>query len=275
MSVGALFDRTTNKAQIAHRHYNKLTRFLLIFSTVTDSFVGSSSLSVRIRAPTVAMHRLKAEYDANAPFNSTGKYVIMHTFIAALARTASHFPGDEMKTFLILVAFILFLSTSALAGPGSIMVLADNAGTSCNFVDTGGLVQVYFFHAFTTGATASQFKLDVENTGWVHLGDVWPFPTVIGWSIVGVSIAYGTCQAGTYQLGMANFFGTSVPECTTIAIVPDPSSLLGKIEAVDCSNPPQKIFPTGGRGIVNQNQSCMCTIPVEETTWGQIKAQYQ
>jgi len=104
-----------------------------------------------------------------------------------------------MKTFLILVALILFLNTPALAGPGSIMVLADPSGTDCGFVDNGGLVQVYFFHAFTTG----------------------------------------------------------------------------DILAVDCSNPGVLIFPTGDRGIANQNQSCMCSVPVEETTWGQIKAQYQ
>ena len=219
--------------------------------------------------------RFSAENDTNASFTSRSYCGIIHAFIAAHARTASSSPGDETKTFLILVASVLFLNTPALAGPGSIMVLADGAGTDCGFVDNGGLVQVYFFHAFTTGATASQFKLDITGTGWVHLGDVWPFPTVIGWSIAGVSIAYGSCQTGTIQLGMANFFGASAPECTTIAIVPDPSSLLGKIEAVDCSNPPQKIFPTGGRGIVNQNESCMCTVPVEETTWGQIKAQYQ
>lgn len=180
-----------------------------------------------------------------------------------------------MKTFLILVVLILFLNTPAIAYPGSIMVMADPSGTDCNFVDAGGLVQVHFFHAFTDGATASQFKLDVDNTGWIHLGDIWPFPTVIGTSIVGVSIGYGSCQAGTFWLGWANFFGKSVPECTYIGIVPDPSSIGGKILAVDCSNPPVKIYPTGGRGIVNQNASCMCTVPVEETTWGQIKAQYQ
>jgi hypothetical protein len=32
---------------------------------------------------------------------------------------------------------------------------------------------------------------------------------------------------------------------------------------------------TGGQLIVNPAPGCQCSVPVEETTWGQVKALYQ
>jgi hypothetical protein len=63
--------------------------------------------------------------------------------------------------------------------------------------------------------------------------------------------------------------------CCRYPVLPDPRLPSGKIEARDCVQ--NVMYPTGGRGIINPNATCQCTfpVPVEETTWGQIKSLYQ
>ncbi len=176
----------------------------------------------------------------------------------------------------VLIALVIVCSASmALAQAGAIDIFADPGMTSCNFVDAGSLVQVYFGHMHHGSATASQFKLDLGGLPWTHLGDTWNFTTIIGTSVTGVSIGYGSCQAAPTVLGNANFFGSASPVCSLIRIVPDPGSLSGLIEGVDCGTPAVKTFPQGGAGRVNDDGSCTCTTPVEETTWGGVKALYQ
>jgi hypothetical protein len=179
-----------------------------------------------------------------------------------------------MKRLLLIAFCLLFGASTVFAQAGSVGVFADPGGTNCNMLDAGGLVQVYITHVNTTGATAAQFMLQ-PGPGWVHLGDTWNFTTVIGTSIAGVSVAYGGCFAGTISLGLVNFFGSVAPSCTLISIVPDPAAPSGNIEAVDCALPdPGKMFPTGGSAIVNADGSCDCSVPVQDTTWGGVKALY-
>jgi hypothetical protein len=175
----------------------------------------------------------------------------------------------------VLIALVIVCSASmAFAQAGSIGVFSDAGGASCNFTDAGSLVQVYYYH-LNASATASQWKLDLGGLMWTHLGDTMNYPTVIGTSVTGISIGYGACIAAPNALGVSNFFGSAAAPCSMIKIIPDPASLSGEIEAVDCSVPAVKVFPTGGAGIVNADGSCQCNVPVEETTWGQMKALYQ
>jgi len=148
------------------------------------------------------------------------------------------------------------VAVAAPAQPGSIGPYADMAGTSPHLVDNGGLVQVHFLHVNIPGAISSQFMLNAPAS-WAHLGDTWSTATSIGTSITGVSLGYGSCLAGPIYLGFANFFGSSVPECTEISIVPDPLAPTGMIEGADCR--PAKIFPNGGMAIVNPNETCQVT----------------
>ena len=60
-----------------------------------------------------------------------------------------------------------------------------------------------------------------------------------------------------------------------MSIIPDPSAPSGEIEGVDCMEPANKTFPTGGGGRINSDQTCDCNVPVEDTTWGGIKALYK
>jgi hypothetical protein len=172
------------------------------------------------------------------------------------------------------------MSSTAPGSPGSISAYGDAQGTSCYAFDGGGLVTVFLWHTNTDGATASQFLLDVAAAGWTWLGDNWNFTTVIGQSTTGVSVAYGACLTSPISLGTINFFGNSAPTCTRIGIVPDPATLTGEIEAVDCDE--TKFFPTGGMMYVNPDITCTCNAcpppppsPVEESTWGAIKSMYR
>ena len=180
-----------------------------------------------------------------------------------------------MKRSMLIAFCLLFGASMVFAQAGAVGVFSDAGGTNCNMVDAGGLVQVYINHVYTTGATASQFMLQ-PPVGWTHLGDMWNFSTVIGSSILGVSVAYGGCFSGPIALGVVNFFGASSPSCTIISIVADPAAPSGLIEGVDCALPdPGKFFPTGGSAVINPDGTCDCSIPVRDTTWGGVKALYQ
>lgn len=86
-------------------------------------------------------------------------------------------------------------------------------------------------------------------------------------------------MTGNFLILTVNFLGDGLsPACSLIKIVPDPSAPTGNIEIVDCQTPfPEKFeFAYLGAGIVNGDGSCPCTyVPVQDTTWGGIKALYQ
>ena len=181
-----------------------------------------------------------------------------------------------MKRSLLIALVIVCSASMAFAQAGSIGVFADAGGTDCNLVDAGSLVTVHFVHVHHTGATASQWMLDLGGLPWTHLGDLWNTATSIGLSVEGVSLGYGACFSAPYAMGSANFFGSTAPACSVIRIVADPLAPTGGIEGVDCVLPkPNKNVPTGGTGIVNGDETCNCNIPVEETTWGGVKALYR
>jgi hypothetical protein len=178
-----------------------------------------------------------------------------------------------MKRSLLLSFLLLLFAGSAFSQQAGVIVVSPDAeGCGCEVVDTGGLVQLHFLHKFHSGATASQWKLDLGGLPWVHLGDQIAFSTVIGTTISGISIGYGACMPHPTYLGLANFFGSNAAGCPQIGIVADPASLSGQIEAVDCATPANKTFPGGNSIVVN----CECLgSPVESTTWGGIKTLYR
>jgi hypothetical protein len=111
------------------------------------------------------------------------------------------------------------------------------------------------------------------------LGVTSPFQAVIGNVLTGISIGYGLCLTGDNLILTANFLGDSGSSpCSFITIAPDPGTTSGGIELVDCLFPFPGKFSFGrmGQGIVNGDGSCDCTyLPVQETTWGGIKALYE
>jgi len=175
------------------------------------------------------------------------------------------------RSVLIVLAFMLFASV-AFAQNGSIMIFSDLEGSNCNWADGGPAVQpVYVWHMYSPGATASEWQLN-GPASWSHLGDNSEFALTIGTSISGVSVSYGACLSANFLLMTVNFFGSGIEApCTLFGIVAAP----GKpgIQVIDCSD--GRAFPPGGAGIVNSDGTCDCDVPVDETTWGGIKALYQ
>ncbi len=95
------------------------------------------------------------------------------------------------------------------------------------------VVQVHFFHTNHSGAVASSFRVEVLNNAFVHLGDTWSVPTVIGTSASGVSLGYGVCLNAPAYLGYATFY-TINATCSDFRVVANPASPSGQIEVVDC-----------------------------------------
>lgn len=176
-----------------------------------------------------------------------------------------------MKRALIISSCVIGLATAAQAQGGGIFITSDEAGYDYYFVDNGGLIEVYVWHGYTLGATASEWMLDVTDAGWTYLGDMNNFQLVIGTSITGVAIAYEACLANLIRLMTVNFYSaTPAPDCTGIRIVPAPGK--SYVRAVDCAE--NSVYAAAGAAIVNVNQTCRID-PVESTTWGQVKALYR
>ena len=174
-----------------------------------------------------------------------------------------------MKRSVLIVLALMLTASMAFAQNGSIMAFSDPGASSCNFTDGGSLVQVYVFHMYSPGATASEWM--IETPGWTHLGDQADFDLVIGTSISGVSLAYEACLVGNFKLMTINFFGSAAPVCALVSIVAAPSK--AGVRAVDCAE--NSVLIPGGQGRVNPDGTCQCSTPVGTSTWGAIKAQYE
>ena len=187
-----------------------------------------------------------------------------------------------MKRLLLLTMAILLINGVVVAQPdlGSIDVFSDVSSTSCDFVDSpGGVIQIYVYATHSNdGSSAAQFKLNLPSSGCTFLGQSSPFPVVVGDLHVGISVGYGLCSTGDFLIVSGNYIGDGQsPACSYMTIIPDPLAPSGNIEIVDCDFP----FPTKweyaqlGQGIVNGDAGCLCNVPVQETTWGGIKALYE
>jgi hypothetical protein len=165
-----------------------------------------------------------------------------------------------MRTILLsLLAAVLAAGPAAGQNDtaGEIAVFSDEDHSSCEFTGEG-FVQVHVFHIGTNkGATAAQFKLYVPDS-WTHLGDRWNFDAVIGSSAAGVSIGYGECRPSPVYLGLCTFQTLGDAPCTPVWVGPAPDAPSGRIEAVDCKKPANKVFPAGACGYVNPTDSCRC-----------------
>lgn len=140
---------------------------------------------------------------------------------------------------------------------------------------------------YMPGETANMFTM--ENLGlwpvawsamvdapWISLSDTDPFPIQIGSSQTGKAIGYGTCLQGPIWATSINFFVQNqgqVP-CCPYPVIADSQVSSGVIEVVDCYS--SVVYGNGATSIVKPDATCLCTsvVPVEETTWGRVKAFY-
>ncbi|MFH1754816.1 MAG: hypothetical protein ABIA59_03855 [Candidatus Latescibacterota bacterium] len=186
-----------------------------------------------------------------------------------------------MKKALLLAICLLTIASMAFAQAGSIGVYADPMATVCNLTDTApGLKLVYVVHVASPGATAAQFSID-EVHAMTYLAEAVTAPyikigTCAGPAGFGCAIAYGMCKASPNMIITLQYFasGLTAP-CGYFRVVEDFSAGKTDVLTTDCASPPNLLIATGGMAFINNNGSCPCDVPVEETSWGQIKSLYQ
>jgi hypothetical protein len=192
----------------------------------------------------------------------------------------------DMKRFLLLSVGLLLVASLAFAQAGSIGLFSTPLANNCDVYDAApGLLLVYVIHVFSPGATAAQFI--VNDVTWLAgtltpLAEAATAPYIkIGTCAMslgggGCAIAFGSCVGTPNMMLTIQYFGSGLePPCGYIQVMADPSATPPGIYVTDCSSPPLLLNATGGDVVVNPDPSCFCNIPVEETSWGNIKNLYK
>ena len=183
-----------------------------------------------------------------------------------------------MRKVVLLTMVMLFSATLAFGQAGQIGSYADPGGTNCNVTDgVPGLLPVFIVHTLSPGATAAQFAAPIQlcQTGALWLSDTGVFAVTIGNSQTGVAIGYGTCQVSPTHVLTINYFVNGITAlCCAYSVIPDPNVVSGQVEVVDCIG--NLLVATGRTNTINGTQAqCDCNfVPVEESTWGQVKSLY-
>ena len=164
-------------------------------------------------------------------------------------------------------------------------VFKDTSGCPCQLYDTTpGLMRVTVLHVNSPGATWSRFGAPVSSCmyGMTWLSDAAVFPGTVGNSQEGVSIDYGRCLTGTFQILAIDYFVQGfTEECCFYHVLPAAGAASGEIEVGNCKD--DVVFVGGLFDIINSSPSCWCPPPpdacypvaVESSTWGKIKILYQ
>ena len=182
-----------------------------------------------------------------------------------------------MKPLVLTAIVILISAAAAVAQPGgNIAVYADINALSCDLTDIAVTVcDYYVIHMLTPGVSGSQFKIDTNHQG-IFLTEFSPFGFWIGGSRDGIQMFYGACFSGQIHiLTMTYLCQGLTPPCGEMSVVGHPTANPPGLLAVDCNS--QLVPAQGYTSYINNDGSCPCTspIPVQETTWGGVKALYQ
>jgi hypothetical protein len=180
-----------------------------------------------------------------------------------------------MRLLLSILILLLIVHGSAAAQTDVIGLFVDTNYEECNLVDAGpGVVSVYVVHSTTGGANASQFVVQAgSGVALSYVGEVSAFPTTIGNTQSGISIGYTNCQYSEVLVATISYYTTGgSSRCSNLYVAPDPASLTGTIEVVNCSG--TKLQGAGSRLVINPNGSCDCGPTTQDSNWGKIKDIY-
>ena len=191
-----------------------------------------------------------------------------------------------MKKLLLIVLCLLICAGSSYGrySPGSIMLFSDSLGTNCDLYDTSEQIQkIYVFHMYCSnpGATGSEWRV-IQSGGatLTHLQDHYIIEPImyiyINNSQIGISVAYLHCAPCPNPILSISYwgFGTSA-ECSYLHVVENPIVSHTGLNVTDCTEPsPVVHHALGGSLVINPTAACLCDVPVEETSWGRIKALY-
>jgi hypothetical protein len=199
-----------------------------------------------------------------------------------------------MKAILVVsIAFlVLQVSLADAQVHGQLQLYNDQSGVDCIIQDLPGLVtvSVYYFNYFgDEGISALQFGAPAPTcfVGAIWLGDQTPWPIWIGDSQMndpsGLSIALGGCQTPPVHIANIVYFAQGLSQtCCPYPVIKAPldnhPEFPGMPIGVDCALPDPGVFGiVAGTSYINGNHTCPCIwpVPVQETTWGGVKALYQ
>ena len=169
-----------------------------------------------------------------------------------------------MKKFLLLTMCLLLVSSAALAD--HIGVYSDATASSCDLGAAGQFnPNATVIHRFTTGATGSRFKVTFP-AGTAFFGFNTPYVPV-GALNTDLSLGYGQCLNGSIVLGTINAIyapGTGQVEKADLqSIILYTNCLFAELPA------------TGGPFTVASGGNICASTPVEQSTWGSVKALYR
>ena len=184
-----------------------------------------------------------------------------------------------MRNVTILALIGLALSAVPVAAFDRIELYSDPAMSNCNLDDNGvGPKSVYMAHNAPAGATASQFQVPTPAC-WIGATFVASTPAP-GFSAVGdassdILISYGACWGGSFLIGTISYFSMGLATaCCSIRITKAPTAPLDGIVTVDCASTPH-VISAPFQILINPDQTCLCSNPVQDATWGGIKALYR
>jgi len=189
-----------------------------------------------------------------------------------------------MKRALIGAACLLLLSGAALGQYGYLGVFADQGGCYCNVYDSvPGLVNVYVVHRdISQGLTGVRFIITGGGgmtMTYLAEAKMGPPLEITGNMVDGYCVGYGSCITGSLTIMQIVYFGTGTSAtCSWLEVSAAPGAVTGQVEGSDCND--QVVVVSGMQTPVNPDTGCECMIlscqpvPVDETTWGAIKALY-
>jgi hypothetical protein len=185
-----------------------------------------------------------------------------------------------MRRLLLLTLAIIFVHGVALGQQtevGSLDIFADEGAASCNIFDTPGLVNVYVFASpGADGSRAAQFKVEASpEMMMTYITVTSDFQFIdIGGAMSNLSVAYATCLTTQTKIATLLFNGAgNSGTCGLFTIKPADGLASGMIEIVTCDNF-KVLFEQLGQARLNPDDTCLCQVPVQEKTWGGIKALY-
>jgi hypothetical protein len=186
-----------------------------------------------------------------------------------------------MRSVLLLI-LVLALSAgvaSAQVNPaaGRIGIFGDATASSCVFTTSEtSTFNVYVVHVENSlGIGGVEFwapKPDCLNAEW--LADINIFGFVLGNTQTGYTTGYGICATGTTHVCTMRFLGNGpTSECCVYYVYDHPAQPSPYYEFSDCNL--NLVYGGAKAGMANPNSSCTCeSIPVQDTSWGAIKALY-
>jgi hypothetical protein len=192
-----------------------------------------------------------------------------------------------MKLAIVIIVGILLLTASPSSPDtlGRIELAADAGGTNCNIVDTApAVIHVHMLITQALAINGVQFRAP-KPACWVGatwLADSNVFPAHIGDTQNdprGLSIGFGPCRSSPVYLGSMIYTiqGQALPCCLypVLKAIVDGRPDLPTPIMVACDDMMHGIAP--GFAVVNPGPGCYCIspVPVDDTTWGAVKALYR